>query len=230
MKCSIRETDHAFEYHIEEAPAEFDHVLEHFFFEKRGGIHRKIYQKESLMFDHDRGVLIRNFRKYLPQMIKHFLEQEPLDWESALQETTETLCRHGIRWWLAGSAACSVRGIDIAPHDIDIMTYLSEVPKFRDAFARHRVEPFHHVSDWMVKGFGVIYLNGRVDIAFDPEESSDVNGILDYGVYASQHLEEISWYGYRIMVPPVELHITGNENRGRKKRVELIKAYIRRNE
>ena len=174
--------------------------------------------------------MIRNFRKYLPRMVEHFLEQDPLDWETALQETTETLYRHGIRWWLAGSAACSVRGIDIAPHDIDIMTYLSEVPKFRDAFARHRFEPFHHVTGWVVKGFGVVYVNGRVDIAFDPEESSDANGILDCGVYASQHLEEVAWNGYRIMVPPVELHIAGNESRGLQKRVELIKAYIARSE
>jgi len=162
----------------------------------------------------------------LPRMIDQFIGTEAMPWEDTLSETIEILKAYDIAWWLAGSGACAARGIDMAPHDIDIMTYLEEVPKIQKAFEAYTVEPFHFVSDWITKGFGVVFLGGRVDVAFEPADDADQYGKLDYGVYASEHLEEIAWHDHRIQVPPVELHLPGNESRNRHDRIKLINDYI----
>jgi len=229
MNCYITETGETYEYTIEHVPSEYGDILSHFFFAQTENSYQKIYQKETFMFPHNWSILNDNFQKYLPRMIKQFLDIELLKWEDVLEEVIQILNRYEIKWWLAGSAACSVRGIHISPHDIDIMTYRSEIGKFENAFTNHILEPFNHVTDWMVKGFGVVFLNGRIDFAFDPEESSDDHGRLDCGLYASNHLEEIQWNGHPIKVPPIDLHIQANRNRNRTERLSLIESYIDQN-
>jgi len=106
------------------------------------------------------------------------------------------------------------------------MTYKTEIRKIEQAFGQHAVEPFQHVADWVVKGFGVVYFNGRIDIAFEPEETVDEYGRVDFGIYAMNHLETIHWRGHSLKVPPVELHILSNRRRKRTNRVQLIEEYI----
>jgi len=229
MDCYITETDDTYEYKVEDVPPEYRDTLSHFFFSEVENGYQKIYQKSTLMFPHDISILIRNFQEGLPRMIRQFLDVESMKWETVLEETIQILDRYEINWWLAGSAACSARGIAISPHDLDIMTYRSEIGKFEKAFADTTIEPFHHVTDWIVKGFGVAFLGGRVDFAFEPEDASDDYGRLDCGVYASNHLEEIEWNRHSIRVPPIELHIQANAGRNRTERVKLIESYIEQN-
>ena len=229
MDCYFTETDDTYEYHVEAVPPGYKDILGHFFFTEAGDGYQKIYPKDTLMFPHDSSILNRNFQEGLPRMIRQFLDVESMKWETVLEETIQILDRYEINWWLAGSAACSVRGINISPHDLDIMTYRSEIGKFEKAFTDTTFEPFHRVTDWIVKGFGVVFLGGRVDFAFEPEDSSDQYGRQDCGVYASNHLEEIQWNGHSIRAPPIELHIQANVGRNRTERVKLIESYIEQN-
>jgi hypothetical protein len=88
------------------------------------------------------------------------------------------------------------------------------------------VEPFHHVTDWVVKGFGVVDYGIRLDFAFEPEDWVDGRGPADFGPYAQAHLETVQWQGFAVQVPPVELHIAPNQARGRHDRVQLIYNYL----
>jgi len=84
------------------------------------------------------------------------------------------------------------------------------------------------VSDWVVKGFGVIDRGVRVDYAFEPESWVDGQGIVDFGPYAEKHLEEVRWRGRVLRVPEVTTHLWPNETRNRSDRVALIRAYLQR--
>ena len=54
----------------------------------------------------------------------------------------------------------------------------------------------------------------------------DGNGYLDFGPYAQSHLEKIKWKNHTILVPPLQLHIKSNLDRGRIEVVNKIKAAI----
>lgn len=183
------------------------------------GVYERKYPR-SLMFDHNRVLLEKNYNLYL-QNKTHTLA----DVEHTLEWICKTHQDNTINWWLAGSAALYARGLDILPHDIDIMTYKRECEKIKKCVFSYISEPFHHVQYWVVKGFGVIYKDIRVDYAFEPESWVDGQGYVDFGPYAENHLERIDWKGYPILVPPLELHIKSNEMRGREEIVrKIIKA------
>ena len=227
MKVELIETATNLEYRVSEVPNKYKEGLLHYFFEENNGVYTKVYDKENFMFEHNVNILKENFEKSLEDMIANTLGNSKMDWEESLIDIIEIMEKNNINWWLAGSAACAVRGINITPGDIDLMTYKTEIDKIEKAFKDYIIEPFTHVNDWIVKGFGTIYLKGKIDFAFEPEESSDDYGKMDFGVYAMNNLETIIWNGHSIKVPPIELHILSNEVRGRSDRVRLIKDYIK---
>lgn len=227
MRIDLRETEHCLTYVINQVPEVFWPALQHFYFHQEGGEFSKSFQKTTLMFP-PTSRLRENLEASLEKMLQNNLGTPPFAWEETLEAAAALLDAHGIRWWLAGSAACAIRGIDILPNDLDIMTYRSEIPKLQAAFNHLAVEPFHFVTDWVVTGFGVVYLHGRVDVALEPHESADAYGRPDFGTYAMNNLETVVWRGYQIKVPPLELHIGPNLARKRLDRVRLIEEYLQR--
>lgn len=193
-----------------------------FFSCNENGVYERKYP-ECVMFKHDLKVLENNYNLYLNDEFKN--DKIEHDVESVLGWVCETHNKMDIKWWLAGSAALFARGLDISPHDIDIMTYKTEIEKIRLSVGQYMSEPFHHVSNWVVKGFGVIYNKMRIDYAFEPEDWVDNEGYVDFGPYAENNLETIKWNGYEIKVPPIKLHIRSNETRGRINIVHKILDY-----
>ncbi|ERJ11397.1 nucleotidyltransferase family protein [Haloplasma contractile] len=217
------------EYQINNAGDEYKEALLHYGFEEKNHLLIKSYNKNTFMYAQDKEMLEKNFRSCLQEVVNHTLGKTTMDWEKSLEVIACRMEKNNIKWWLAGSAACAIRGINIIPKDIDVMTYKTEIKKIEKGFKDTTIEPFHYVTDWFVKGFGVVYLKGRVDIAFEPEESSDADQKVDFGCYAMNNLEVVEWKGYSIYVPPVELHIYPNKARGRNDRVKKIEEYMKHN-
>jgi hypothetical protein len=44
----------------------------------------------------------------------------PIPWEDALLEFLRRVGRSDLRWWLYGSAALALRGLDVEPGDVHI--------------------------------------------------------------------------------------------------------------
>jgi len=230
MKVQVVDLNSHIEYQVEELPKQltdqFSRVLLHYGFSQREDKYVKLYDKKTFMFSQEIGLLKGNFESCLEKMINNTLGSTSMDWEGALEAVSEKMLEHNIKWWLTGSAACTVRGINITPQDLDVMTYKTEIKKIEKAFKDFVIEPYTHVTGWVVKGFGVIYLKGRIDMAFDPEESADDYTRSDFGIYAMNNLETVKWKGYDIKVPPVHLHIHSNKVRNRNERVRLIEEHI----
>jgi hypothetical protein len=192
------------------------------------GRFEKRFRRDDLLFPHDFRAIEARWIGYLREAPDR--RATPATVDRALAWVADHHAEAGIDWWLTGSAALYVRGIDLLPHDIDVMAYLRQAEAVGSVVAPSIVEPFQRVSDWVVKGFGVIDRGIRVDYAFEPEAWVDGQGIVDFGPTAEQRLEEVHWRGRVLRVPEVTTHLWPNEVRGRLDRVALIRAYLRRGE
>lgn len=217
MKIIVLERGNEFVYQLHNISNYSDDELNQMFYSKNEeGIFERIYPS-AIMFNHDKNILENNYNLYLRNINTDRNIKNTLEWICTIHKEND------INWWLVGSAALYVRGLDIKPRDIDVMTYKTEIHKIEKCIYQYISEPFHHVEKWVVKGFGVIYKDVKIDYAFEPEEWVDNDGYVDFGVFAENHLEKIIWNGHEIMVPPIELHIKSNERRERFEIVKKIK-------
>lgn len=225
MKIQICETKEQVQFRVIEREGLSDETLQAMFYALQDGVWSKGYPRAALMFAQDLALMEANFNAYIESEL-HQERRSLADLDAALEWLCVEFERRGVRWWLVGSGALYARGLDVKPHDIDVMTYKTEIEKIRAMVAPYIVEPFHHVTGWVVTGFGVVNYRYRIDFAFEPEEWVDGQGPVDFGPHAQEHVEPIVWQGHEILVPPIELQIAPNEARGRHDRAELIRKYL----
>lgn len=226
MKIQIAETADSVQFTVLEREGVNDETLQGMFYAPQDGVWMKGYPKSALMFAQDLARMEHNHNAYIESELHQERRRTPADLEAALEWLCVEFARRGVRWWLVGSGALAARGIPLEPHDLDVMTFKSEIEKIRPMVTPYIVEPFHHVTGWVVKGFGVVNYCYRIDFAFEPEAWVDGQGPVDFGPYAQARVEPVNWRGYEIPVPPIELQIAPNEARGRQEWVKLIREYI----
>lgn len=226
MKISLAETAEKVEFTVLEREGVSDETLAGMFYTPEAGVFRKGIPRSALMFPQDLAQMEKNHNAFLPAEL-HPENRTLADLDAALDWLCREFVQCGVRWWLAGSGALYARGLAVKPHDLDVMTFKTEIEKIHALVAPYIVEPFHHVTRWVVKGFGVVHYRYRIDFAFEPEAWVDGQGPADFGPYAEANVEPISWHGHEILVPPIELHLGPNEARGRHERVALIREYLK---
>jgi len=170
--------------------------------------------------------VIKRFEADARTMFDQLLYRIPVPWESALEEFCRRVQGSNLSWWLTGSCAACVRGVELNPHDVDIMIDSRHCSLVEDLFSDEIIEPIRDTSGWVTKDFGVLFLKARIDIASDPSALLDNPEPADCGPYALQHLESVLWRGFEIKVPPLELGVLVNQRRGRIERAEKIQAFI----
>ncbi len=226
MRAIIRDRGDEVRFVVEDADAATAALLASQFYSEVDGRFEKRFRHDGLLFPHDFQAIEARWIGYLRKAGER--NATPAAVDKALAWVADRHAEAGIDWWLSGSAALYVRGIDLLPHDIDVMAYLRQADAIGTVVASSIVEPFQRVSDWVVKGFGVIDRGVRVDYAFEPEAWVDGKGTVDFGPYAEQHLEEVYWHGRVLRVPEATTHLWPNEVRNRLDRVALIRAYLQR--
>lgn len=170
--------------------------------------------------------VIKRFEAYAAQMFDQLLYRIPVPWEAALDAFCQRVKGSGLAWWLTGSCAACIRGVELDPHDVDIMIDSRQCSLVEDLFAEELIEPIRDTSGWVTKDFGVLFLEARIDIASDPSPKLDYPSPGDCGPYAMAHREKVNWRGYEILVPPLLLQVDVNNRRGRTQRAEKIRAFI----
>jgi hypothetical protein len=222
MNISFSEDEQNVYFRVANFPQEYENVLKgsYFTFDEKG-----CYKKFDKLIDNIEQVKV-NFASNAEEMFAQQGYFKPVLWEDALLSFIEKVKNKNIDWWLTGSCATCVRGINIEPHDVDIMLNSKDIEKINDIFRDYIVEPIIGSKGWVVDYFGVLFMSARIDIAFDPAEWVDSQGKADFGPYASNHLEEIVWKGNIIKVPPIELQLDANKNRQRFDRVRVIEDFL----
>lgn len=81
-----------------------------------------------------------NFTKYGETSIKQQLKMIPTPWEKALNLFTCEMEKVGVDWYVHGSTAMALWGIDIAPKDVNvIISNYSDFDKVRNHFYKFAI-------------------------------------------------------------------------------------------
>jgi hypothetical protein len=159
-------------------------------------------------------LIYQRFARYAEEMILQAAQMRPVPWDRALAAFMEIIKGERIHWRLAGSVALAVRGIDIAPRDLDLVVNNASAPKLGELLLDYLVEPVLPTLGWIANWFGRAFLHARVEWI----------GVDD--PYAVERLEVVHWHGETIRVPPLEMHLREDEQRGLVERVEEIKRHL----
>lgn len=168
----------------------------------------------------------RNFTRYVPELIEQRAGVKSVPWELALESLLQLLQGTRLDWWLVGSAALAARGIEVIPGDIDLSVADSDSQRFGEVLADYLIEPVVPVQDWFCNWFGRAFLHMCIEWVGGVDERADEEYPSDFGPTAWSRRETVSWHGYNLYVPPLDLQLEANRSRGRTERVEAIRQYI----
>jgi hypothetical protein len=169
-------------------------------------------------------VFYQQFARVAEEMILQKVSTRPVPWDQALLALLQRLEGKHIHWWLVGSAALAVRGLDILPGDIDLVTDDAGSQLLGAVLFDALVGPVEDARGWISKWFGRAFLHARIEWIGAPIPESDQQGVTEFGSIAESQLEILSWHGYELRVPPLAIQLAVNERRGLNERVQKIKA------
>ena len=209
-------------FEISDFDMKYEKVLKMCFYKKDGD---KFYKNFPQKYPYIETIQ-KNFSLYGRKMFDQLGYFSNVPWDKALYEFCLIAKNENIKWWLTGSCASCLRGIEFNPHDVDIMIDSSDVNKIIDMYSEYLIEPIINTNGWLTKDFGVLFLNARIDIASDPVEELDNPVPIDCGPTARDNLEKIDWNGFKLYIPPIEYQLNANRLRKRTNRVKLIEQYM----
>lgn len=175
-------------------------------------------------------VYYQQFARVAEEMILQRVGTRPVPWESALQALLQRLQGQNIYWWLVGSSALAVRGLDVVPGDIDLVTDDAGSHRLAELLFHELVGPVDDASGWISHWFGRAFLHARIEWIGEPVTTSDAQGVTEFGPAAASSLETVCWRGYELRVPPLAIQLAVNERRGLSDRVQKIKLLLSRQE
>jgi hypothetical protein len=167
-----------------------------------------------------------NFERYAEEMLLQAADIHPVPWKRALDAFLQIVEPEGIDWWLTGSAALSVRGMAIQPHDFDLVVDDAGAQRLGELLLPYLYEPVVPVEDWICNWFGRAFLHARFEWIGGVNELPDQYGVSDTGRAAAAQLETVAWRGRKVRVPPLNMQLQVSENRGLMERVETIRRFM----
>jgi hypothetical protein len=193
-------------------------------YEERGRDFRKIFAATT------NGVeeIYARFATVAPRMLGQTTGAEAVPWDFALHALAERLTEFDVDWWLCGSAALAVRGADVTPRDIDVVTDTAGAGILASALCPDLIEPPTESDAWIARWFGRAFLGARVEWVGDVAPTVDAPHVTDFGPAAAASLEAIMWEGLQLRVPPLYLQLYSATRRGLEDRVAAIAELFRR--
>ncbi len=161
------------------------------------------------------------------EMILQAAGARAVPWDKALLSFLQRASGENVDWWLAGSTALAVRGIDSVPRDLDIITDSDGAQRLGRAMSDWLVEPVQESLGWIARWFGRAFAHARIEWVGDVEAWVDKQGPSDFGPATRAKLQTVRWSGHTIRVPPLETQLAVYERRGLKDRAQKIQQALR---
>jgi len=161
MNCYCIENNDKFLFCLENVENKYIETLENwgggsvsYFFKNVGDK----YIKEFPNNFNNKEINGANFQKYGESLFKN-----GENWEEALEVFAEQCFKENIDWIILGSISETVRGINIIPHDIDIVVHEKDLNKIKSVFLNYFIEPIMDYKDsWVLQYFGRLCINGVI--------------------------------------------------------------------
>jgi AraC-like DNA-binding protein len=156
----------------------------------------------------------KNFEKYGETAIKQALKMIPAPWERALDLFATEMQSLGVDWYVHGSTAMALWGIDVPPRDVNIIiANYSDFDTVRERFYKLAIHPIERCDNWLMSGLGTIFMEANIGLAFHNKELEP---------YDMSRLTKLTHNGHEVWVESLEALRRDNENYGRPERVALI--------
>jgi hypothetical protein len=146
--------------------------------------------------------IYENFKSHLEEMLLQSARISRVHWEEALEEFLRRAAGTRLRWWLYGSAALAVRGLNVDPGDLDFaVDDAVETGRILDDLL---VEPVTVLQDWVANSIGRAFHGALLEWAADPNPDHEPQ---EQGSAAKDRLELVNWRGWEVPVPPLDLQL-----------------------
>jgi len=192
----------------------------------------------ELMFSEEDGAFVRSFRADAPGLHQSYVRfkltiEEMLaqtagrrlpPWDEALDAVASRLRVARCDWFLAGSAALAVRGVDIVPRDIDLVVV--DASRALRALGDLQVEPvsLNRPGAWIARGFGRCFLHARIEWIAGVDPAIDVySSPNEFGPKAAAELETVRWNDQELALTPLDVQLAVTERRGLAARAQAIR-------
>jgi hypothetical protein len=121
----------------------------------------------------DVDAIFQRFSRYIELIVRQSARLEPIDWERGLAEFADRVTKGGVSWWLYGSGALAVRGLDVQPGDLDL--HVDDAATVGQLMVGLLVEPVTQLRGWVADAGGRAYagvviewLAGAHPTSFEP--------------------------------------------------------------
>jgi hypothetical protein len=167
------------------------------------------------------------FKRTLGAMLAQASGRTITPWEDALEAAALRLEMARVPWFLVGSGALAVRGIEVVPRDLDLV--VDDPEAAAEAFRNVEIEPVtvNRPGGWIARWFGRAFLHGRIEWIADVDPAVDTYAAPnDYGPAAESRLETVRWLDHDLQLAPLDLQLAVTEHRGLTERAAAIRDYL----
>lgn len=208
MKCYCVETDHEFILNVEEYDEQITANIEAAWFVKNGDKYTKTYPSSIENKD--------SIKVNFPRLGESLFSGKG-NWSEALKTFSKACSKADIRWYITGSVCEAVAGVNISPHDIDIVTHVDDFYKIRDLFLDFMVEPFvDNKGNWVVRYFGRLCIEGVMfDIVADEKRNAE-----------NHHYDTLMWDAFELKIEPIAERYKIELQRERMDRIKAFDNYF----
>lgn len=172
----------------------------------------------------DVAAIHERFKQNLEEMLLQSARLRPVRWEETLELFLRRVSGTPLRWFLYGSAALAVRGIDVPPGDLDF--WVSDAQLAGKLFEDLLVEPVTTMTGWVADFGGRAFAGCIFEWVSGVHPEIDDPSPHEQGPAALGALESVRWRDWTVPVPPLAFQLSVAERRGFSGRAARIRAYM----
>jgi hypothetical protein len=165
-----------------------------------------------------------SFSRHIEEMVLQSARLTPVRWQQALKEFLRRVEGSGLDWFLSGSGALAVRGIDVSPGDLDF--WIEDAQAVGGLLEDLLVEPVTEGSGWVARWFGRAFHGALIEWVADVDPAVDQRP-SEFGRAAASRLERAEWQGHTVPVTPIDIQLEVSELRGLDGRAAQIRNWLR---
>jgi uridine kinase len=164
---------------------------------------------EAMGFESSNGLFVRRFpdspdvpaiferfSSDIDEMILQKQRARPAPWDRTL-DVVATRLTGEVDWWLAGSAALAIRGIDCRPRDVDIV--VDDARRTGRLLEDLLVEPVRPMVGWVAGWFGRAFAGALIEWVADVHSDDPRTGSDPKSADPAARLEAVTWRGHTIL-------------------------------
>ena len=153
-----------------------------------------------------------NFARHLEEILQQCARLRHAPWEVGLREFMRRMESTTLDWWLVGSAALAVRGVDVAPKDVDLVVH--DAAAVGHVLNDLLIYPVTRMEGWAAEWFGCAFAGCLIEWIAHPHPSTLYgDGLHEIGSESAGRLETLEWHSHLIRLPRLDWQLTVAEAR-----------------